>query len=184
MTKTLELDTENIKSFVTDQEIAGLQSQVDQCHQDLESGRGKGAEYLGWLHLPSKTTPDQLKKIQQSAKWIRDNCEAFVSVGIGGSYLGARAAIDFGSHTFSNQRSPSVRKGPEILFAGQNISSDYLHDLLEILEDKKVCLNVISKSGTTTEPAIAFRLLKQFIDRKSTRLNSSHTDISRMPSSA
>ena len=166
MTKTLELDTENIKSFVADQEIAGLQSQVDRCHQDLESGRGEGAEYLGWLHLPSKTTPDQLKEIQQSAKWIRENCEAFVSVGIGGSYLGARAAVDFGSHVFSNQRSPSVRSGPEILFAGQNISSDYLHDLLEILEDKKVCLNVISKSGTTTEPAIAFRLFKQFMEKK------------------
>jgi glucose-6-phosphate isomerase len=166
MTKTLELHTENIKNFVTDEEIADLQSQVDRCHQDLESGRGEGAEYLGWLHLPSKTTPDQLKEIQQSAKWIRDNCEAFVSVGIGGSYLGARAAIDFGSHVFSNQRSPSVRSGPEILFAGQNISSDYLHDLLEILEDKKVCLNVISKSGTTTEPAIAFRLLKQFMEKK------------------
>ena len=166
MTKILELHTENIKNFVTSQEIASLQSQVDRCHQDLESGLGKGAEYLGWLHLPSKTTPDQLKEIQQSAQWVRDNCEAFVSVGIGGSYLGAKAAIDFGSHAFSNQLPPSARVGPEILFAGQNISSDYLHDLLEILEDKKVCLNVISKSGTTTEPAIAFRLLKQFMEKK------------------
>ena len=166
MTRTLEFHTENLKEFVTDQEIASLQSQVDRCHQDLESGQGKGAEYLGWLHLPSRTSSDRLKKIQQSAKWIKDNCEVFVSVGIGGSYLGAKAAIDFGSHSFSNQLPLSAGGGPQILFAGQNISSDYLHDLLDILEDKKVCLNVISKSGTTTEPAIAFRLLKQFMEKK------------------
>jgi glucose-6-phosphate isomerase len=163
---TLKLDTENIKSFVTDEEISRLQPEVDRCHQDLESSRGEGAEFLGWLHLPSQTTPEQLKDIEKSAVWIRENCDAFVSIGIGGSYLGAKAAIDFGSHTFLNQYSPSTRSGPEILFAGQNISSDYLHDLLDILEDKKVCLNVISKSGTTTEPAIAFRLLKQFMEKK------------------
>ena len=166
MIKPLELQTENIKSFVTEEEIVRLQPEVDRHHQDLESGRGKGAEFLGWLHLPSQTTPDPLKEIQQSAEWIRENCEAFVSIGIGGSYLGAKAAIDFGSHAFSNQLPPSARGGPEILFAGQNISSDTLHDLLDVLEDKKVCLNVISKSGTTTEPAIAFRLLKQFMEKK------------------
>ena len=166
MTQTLRFHTENLKQFVTDKEIADLQPEVDRCHQDLESGQGKGSEFLGWLHLPSKTSPDQLKEIEQSAAWVRDNCEAFVSIGIGGSYLGAKAAVDFGSHAFSNQLSQSARGGPEILFAGQNISSDYLHDLLEILKDKEVCLNVISKSGTTTEPAIAFRLLKQFMEKK------------------
>lgn len=166
MTQALQLHTENIKTFVADKEIADLQPEVDRCHQDLESGKGKGAEFLGWLHLPSQTSKDQLQEIQQSANWIRDNCEAFVSIGIGGSYLGAKAAIDFGSHAFSNQLPPSMSRGPQILFAGQNISSDYLHDLLETLEDKSICLNVISKSGTTTEPAIAFRLLKQFMERK------------------
>jgi glucose-6-phosphate isomerase len=166
MTKTLELNIGNIQSFVTEQELASLQPEVDRCHRDLETGHGKGAEFLGWLHLPSTTPPDQLKEIQKSAGWIRDNCEAFVSIGIGGSYLGAKAAIDFGSHAFSNQLPLSKREGPEILFVGQNISSDYFHDLLETLADKKVCLNVISKSGTTTEPAIAFRLLKQFMEKK------------------
>ncbi len=166
MTEILKLLTENIKNFVTEEEIVRLKPEVDRHHQDLDSGRGKGAEFLGWLHLPSQTTPDQLKEIQQSAEWIRGNCETFVSIGIGGSYLGAKAAIDFGSHTFLNQRSPSARSGPEILFAGQNISSDHLHDVMEILEGKDVCLNVISKSGTTTEPAIAFRLLKQFMEKK------------------
>ena len=166
MIKTLQLNTDNTRSFVTEQEIVDLQSEVDQRHQELESGRGKGAEFLGWLHLPSQVKPNSLKEIQQSANWIRENCEAFVSIGIGGSYLGAKAAVDFGGHTFLSQCSPSTRGGPEILFAGQNISSDFLHDLLEILEDKKVCLNVISKSGTTTEPAIAFRLLKQFMEKR------------------
>jgi glucose-6-phosphate isomerase len=166
MTKTLELNTDNIRSFMTEQELAGLQPEVDRCHQDLEAGKGKGAEFLGWLNLPSQTTPDLLKGIEDSSTWIRENCDAFVSIGIGGSYLGAKAAIDFGSHTFLNHCSPSTRSAPEILFAGQNISSDYLHDLLGLLEDKQVCLNVISKSGTTTEPAIAFRLLKQFMEKK------------------
>ena len=166
MTKPLEFHTENIKSFVADEEIVRLQTEVDRCHQDLESGKGQGAEFLGWLHLPSQTSSKQLKEIEKSAAWIRENCDAFVSIGIGGSYLGAKAAIDFGAHTFFNQCSPLTRSGPEILFAGQNISSDYFHDLLGILGDKKVCLNVISKSGTTTEPAIAFRLLKQFMENK------------------
>ena len=140
MTESLELNTDNIQSFVTEQELADLQPEVDRCHRGLESGKGPGSEFLGWLHLPSQTTPDQLKKIENSADWIRKHCEAFVSIGIGGSYLGAKAAIDFGCHAFMNQLSPATRGGPEMLFAGQNISSDTLHDLLEILKDKKVCL--------------------------------------------
>ena len=166
MKKILELHTENIESFVAKKEVAGLQVEVDRCHQELESGKGKGSDFLGWLHLPSQTTSDQLKEIEQSAKWIRENCEAFVSIGIGGSYLGAKAAIDYGNHAFSNLLPLPSRGAPEVLFAGQNISSDYLHDLLEVLDDKKVCLNVISKSGTTTEPAIAFRLLKQYMEKR------------------
>ena len=166
MTEALELDTDPIQSFVTAQELAGLQPEVDRYHQDLESGKGSGSEFLGWLHLPSQTTPGQLEEIQQSADWIRENCEAFVSIGIGGSCLGAKVAIDFGSHTFLNQLSSAARGGPKMLFAGHHLSSDSLHDLLQILENKKVCLNVISKSGTTTEPAIAFRLLKQFMEKQ------------------
>ncbi len=166
MMKALELHTDNIKSFVTDEEISGLQSEVERCHRDLESGRGPGADFLGWLHLPSQTSQDFLREIQAAAGRIQERCDTFVTIGIGGSYLGAKAAIDFGTHIFLNQLSPAKRKGPEILFAGQNISSDYLHGLLEILESKDVCLNVISKSGTTTEPAIAFRLLKQAMEKK------------------
>lgn len=166
MTKTLEFDAGNVSQFVSDEEITGLQPQVDQCHRELESGRGKGSDYLGWLHLPSQTSQNLLKEIDKNAKGIRESCEAFVSIGIGGSYLGAKAAIEFGSHAFPNLRPTAKRSGPVIYFAGQNISSDTLHDLLELLDDKEVCVNVISKSGTTTEPAIAFRLLKQFMEKK------------------
>ncbi len=123
MTEALELNTENIHSFVTEQEIARLQPEVDRHHHNLESGRGKGAEFLGWLHLPSQTTPDQLKEIQQSAEWIRGNCETFVSIGIGGSYLGAKAAIDFGCHTFSNQ----------IIFYG------YSYNITFIFRSQSIC---------------------------------------------
>ncbi|MDH5761465.1 MAG: glucose-6-phosphate isomerase [Nitrospinota bacterium] len=166
MNKALDLNTQNIEDFVTDDEIAGLQSEVSRCHKDLEEGEGRGAEFLGWLHLPSVTKSEELTRIQKSADWIRDNCEVFVSIGIGGSYLGAKAALNFAGSDVSKSFSPSGGDSPHILFSGQNISSDSLHDLLESLENKKFCLNVISKSGTTTEPAIAFRFLKQFMEKK------------------
>lgn len=164
MIQTLELHTENIQNSVSESEIAGLQPEVDRRHRELESGQGKGSDYLGWLHLPTQTSPKQLQEIQTAADRIRETCEAFVCIGIGGSYLGAKAALAFGNPCFADQR--ATRAAPKIHFAGQNISSDYLHGLLEILENKKVCLNVISKSGTTTEPAIAFRLLKTFMEKK------------------
>ncbi|MCH8157906.1 MAG: glucose-6-phosphate isomerase [Nitrospinae bacterium] len=156
----ITLNTENVKSVVSDQEIAALQSEIDRLHVDLEQGRGAGSDYLGWLHLPSKTTASEMDAIESAKCEIADRCNAFVCIGIGGSYLGARAAISFLSPAFGN---PS---GPEIYFAGQNMSSNYHADLLECLADKDVCLNVISKSGTTTEPAIAFRLLRDFMIKK------------------
>jgi len=158
----LDLNTEHILPFVSEEEIQALQEDVDRLHESLEKGLGEGNDYLGWLHLPSQTT--ELEPIQKCADQIKDQCEAFISVGIGGSYLGAQAAITFSRHFFHDQLAP--RKFPQIYFAGQNISSDYLADLLEVVADKEVCINVISKSGTTTEPAIAFRLLKQALENK------------------
>jgi len=162
MIQSLELNTDHLKPLISREDLARLQPEVDRCHQDLESGKGKGSDFLGWLHLPSRTSPDQLQEIGKTAEWIRGCCDTFVTIGIGGSYLGARAAIDFGNLLVK----PVSFKGPEILFAGQNISSDYLHDLLNALADREVCINVISKSGTTTEPAIAFRLLKDFMVKR------------------
>ncbi|MDP6711767.1 MAG: glucose-6-phosphate isomerase [Nitrospinaceae bacterium] len=156
----IDFNDDNARSFVSGQEIDSLQADVDRLHDDLEKGAGQGSDYLGWLHLPSRTSPSLLDSIISTQKEITDQCDAFVCVGIGGSYLGARAAISFLNPAFGNPH------GPEIYFAGQNISSDYHADLLDRLADREVCINVISKSGTTTEPAIAFRLLSNFMEKK------------------
>ena len=163
---SLDLDYQNIKPFLTDPEIQGLQPEIDRLHQALQQGTGKGADYLGWLGLPSSTSGKQLEAIEQAAKQLRDHCDVFVSIGIGGSYLGARAAISFLKHTFSNQLPKENRGSPEIHFAGHNLNSDYHADLFDLIADRDVCLNVISKSGTTTEPAVAFRLLKDKLEKK------------------
>lgn len=147
---------------MSEEEIQALQGKVDSLHESLEKGQGEGSDYLGWLHLPSQTTA--LESIQICADQIKEQCEAFIIIGIGGSYLGAQAAVTFSRNFFHNQL--ATGKSPRIYFAGQNISSDYLADLLEAVADKEVCINVISKSGTTTEPAIAFRFLKQALENK------------------
>lgn len=156
----IDFNDENAKSFVSDREIDSLQAEIDRLHTELEKGTGQGNDFLGWLNLPSRTSSSLLDSISAAQKEIKDQCSAFVCIGIGGSYLGARAAISFLNPAFGN------RDGPEIYFAGQNISSDYHADLLDRLADKEVCVNVISKSGTTIEPAIAFRLLRGFMEKK------------------
>ena len=156
----LSLDCENLKPFVSDLEVNDLQPQVNLCHDELEDGSGQGSDYLGWMRLPSCFSDSA--EIDSAADAIRNSCNVFIVVGIGGSYLGARAGISYLNSSFSNQ----LQGGPEIYFAGQNISSDYHADLFDLIEGRDVCLNVISKSGTTTEPAVAFRLLKQMMEKK------------------
>lgn len=160
----LSLDCENLQPFISDQEVNDYQSQVGLCHDQLEKGTGLGSDYLGWLHLPSGVSDSVLADIQSTADSVRNVCDAFIVVGIGGSYLGARAGISFLSSSFFNQF--GRHGGPEIYFAGQNISSDYHADLFDLVGGRDVSLNVISKSGTTTEPAIAFRLLKEMVENK------------------
>ncbi len=160
----ISLDLENLKHITDTQELNAMQPEVDRMHQMLERGEGQGSDYLGWLHLPSGTTPDSIEVIQKAARNIQERCTALIVIGIGGSYLGAKAAVDFIGHTFSNQISGNGKT--KIYFAGQNISSDYLSDLLDAIGDEDICLNVISKSGTTTEPAIAFRILKEYLEKK------------------
>jgi glucose-6-phosphate isomerase len=160
----LSLDCENLKSFVSDNEVNDLGSQINRCHDLLVSGSGKGSEYLEWLNLPSSFSDSMASEITSAADSIRSICDAFIVIGIGGSYLGSRAGITYLSSSFSNQF--GRQGGPEIYFAGQNISSDYHADLFDLIEGRDICLNVISKSGTTTEPAIAFRLLKEMIEAK------------------
>ena len=129
----------------------------------LKSKEGKGNDFLGWLDLPKTYDKEEFEKVKCAAKKIRENSEALVVIGIGGSYLGARAAIEFLNGNMHNIKKDS---GPKIFFAGNSISSDYHAELLEILEDMDFSINVISKSGTTTEPAIAFRLFKDLIYKK------------------
>ncbi|PIQ95609.1 MAG: glucose-6-phosphate isomerase [Nitrospinae bacterium CG11_big_fil_rev_8_21_14_0_20_56_8] len=166
MTPCIRLDTRNLTSVVSDAEISALQPRIRKLHEDLEAGKGKGADYLGWLRLATQTPDSLVDDLERTAAAIRNQCDAFVCIGIGGSYLGARAAIAFMGNTFADQVSREERGGPAMLFAGQNISSDYHADLMDLIRDRDVCLNVISKSGTTTEPAIAFRLLKEKVEQK------------------
>ena len=153
---------ENLKPLVSDEEINNLQPLVDLHHESLEQGSGEGSDYLGWLGLPSGFSSST--EIISTADVIRKSCDVFIVVGIGGSCLGSRAGISFLNSSFSNQIDKHSK--PEIYFAGQNISSDYHADLFDLVADRDICLNVISKSGTTTEPAVAFRLLKDIMEKK------------------
>jgi glucose-6-phosphate isomerase len=162
----IRLAIENIKPFITDEEIEELQGEVKSLHEEMEKGRGPGSDYLGWLHLPSTISEESIKEIEDSAEYIKTNSDVFISIGIGGSYLGLKATVEFVDHSFRNQLPREKRKAPEVFFAGQNISSDYLSDLLDLIEDKRVSINVISKSGTTLEPAITFRILRDFLEKR------------------
>ena len=151
---------DNAKQFISSQEIDSLQKNVNRLHADLENKTGQGSDCLGWLHLPSQTPSSLFDSIQSTQNEIKDQCDAFVCIGIGGSYLGARAAISFLSSVANKEDTP------EIYFAGNTMCSDYHAELLRALEGREVCINLISKSGTTLESAIAFRLLRNFMEKK------------------
>ena len=151
---------DNAKQFISSQEIDSLQKNVNRLHTDLENKTGQGSDCLGWLHLPSQTPSSLFDSIQSTQNEIKDQCDAFVCIGIGGSYLGARAAISFLSSVANKEDTP------EIYFAGNTMCSDYHAELLRALEGREVCINLISKSGTTLESAIAFRLLRNFMEKK------------------
>ena len=129
----------------------------------LESGSGQGNDFLGWLHLPSSIDEQQLSAIEKSAAQLRSECEYVISIGIGGSYLGAKAVIEALSDHFAAYKSC---KGPKVLFAGSNIGEDYLYDMMDLVRGHKFGIIVISKSGTTTEPGIAFRLFKDMLEKQ------------------
>ena len=131
--------------------------------QTLESGSGAGNDFLGWLHLPSSIDDEQLQAMEKSAAVLRENCEYVICIGIGGSYLGAKAVIEALSDHFAAYKSGN---GPKVLFAGSNIGEDYLYDLMDLVRGHKFGIIVISKSGTTTEPAIAFRLFKEMLEQQ------------------
>ncbi|MDO4667623.1 MAG: glucose-6-phosphate isomerase [Streptococcus sp.] len=152
--------------FIAPHEIDYLQMQVTAADIALRSGEGPGAEMTGWLNLPEDYDREEFARIQTAATKIQSDSEVLVVIGIGGSYLGARAAIDFLNSSFVNLQSKEERKAPQILYAGNSISSSYLADLVDYVSDKDFSINVISKSGTTTEPAIAFRVFKELLIKK------------------
>lgn len=152
--------------FVGQHEIDYLQGQVTEADKLLREGTGPGSDFLGWLELPENYDKEEFARIQKAAVKIQSDSEVLVVIGIGGSYLGARAAIDFLNNHFANLQSADKRKAPQILYAGNSISSTYLADLVDYVQDKEFSVNVISKSGTTTEPAIAFRVFKELLVKK------------------
>jgi glucose-6-phosphate isomerase len=166
MSKELKIDLSKTKPFIKDLEIGMIATQVKQAHELLHERTGAGSDYLGWVDLPVKDNQRELDEIIKASRHIKDKYEALVVIGIGGSYLGARAAIEFLHHSFYTELSPEKRKYPIVYYLGQTISPTYTAELLEILEEKDFAVNVISKSGTTTEPAIAFRLIKQLLVKK------------------
>ena len=150
------------KDFITEAEIKEFSAKALEAKKVLEAGSGKGNDFLGWVKLPVSYDKDEFARVKKASEKIRSNSEALLVIGIGGSYLGARAAIEFCKGNFHN-----MKKGnPQIFFAGNSISSTYHKELYEILKDKDFSINVISKSGTTTEPAIAFRVFKKLLEEK------------------
>ena len=162
--ENLKLDIARVASLVTTDEINGMKAQIEANIKTLHSGSGLGNDFLGWLNLPSSITEAEFADIEAAAKKMRSIADYVIVVGIGGSYLGARAVIDGLSNSFDTLI--SNRKNPVMIFAGQNIGEEYTAELLELLEDKSFGVVVVSKSGTTTEPAIAFRLLKELCEKK------------------
>lgn len=157
--KNITLDVSKAVQFLKEGTVKNYEAKVKEAQEALENGTCPGNDFLGWLHLPSSITPEFLKEIQDCANTLRENCEAIVVAGIGGSYLGARAVIEALSNSFSWLICD--KSNPTILFAGNNIGEDYLYELTEYLKDKKFGIINISKSGTTTETALTFRLLKK-----------------------
>ena len=161
--ETIHVDVKNVLNTVSLDTINSLDAKAASAMEKLHNGTGAGNDFLGWLNLPSSTTAEVLDEIEQAAAVLRANCEYVVCIGSGGSYLGAKAVIEALSDSFAAYK---PAKGPKVLFAGQNIGEDYLYELQSLLKDKKFGIIVISKSGTTTEPAIAFRILKEMLEKQ------------------
>lgn len=162
----LKFDDSKLGNYINSEELALITPQVKLAHELLKSKTGAGSDFLGWINLPNDYDREEYNRIKITAQKIRDNADVLIVIGIGGSYLGAKACIESLNSTFFNYLSPEDRKAPQIFFAGNSISSTYLIDLLELIKDKSVYVNVISKSGTTTEPALAFRFFKSFLEEK------------------
>lgn len=160
--KNISLNIDKVLGTVSKKQILDQETKANNCIATLHNGDGKGNDFLGWLHLPSSITDEELTDIENTANVLREKCEVVVAVGIGGSYLGTKAVVDALNNSFDFLL--KERKNPILLYAGQNIGEDYLYELTEILKGKQFGIINISKSGTTTEPALAFRILKKQLE--------------------
>ena len=161
---TVKLNDTYVKSFIKDEEIKAISAEVEAAHKCLLAGNGEGNDFLGWVDLPFNYDKEEYARIKEAAKKIQKKCDVFVVIGIGGSYLGARAVIEYiKSPLYNNLKHEGT---PDIYFSGCNISAQSLNELLAICEGKDICINVISKSGTTTEPAVAFRVFRELLEKK------------------
>ena len=152
--------------FIKEHEMESMKDIALAAKDKLLARTGAGNDFLGWIDLPVDYDKEEFERILKAAEKIKGDSDVLLVIGIGGSYLGARAAIEFLRHSFYNNISKEARKTPEIYFVGNSISSTYLHDLIEVIGDRDFSVNIISKSGTTTEPAIAFRIFKEMLEKK------------------
>lgn len=166
MEKQVKFDYSAAKQFISDEELSMFERIAEDAKNTLVSKSGAGNDFLGWIDLPVDYDKEEFARIQKAAEKIKNDSEVLLVIGIGGSYLGARAAIEFLRHSFYNSVSKEIRKTPEIYYVGNNISSTYIAHLLDVVGDRDFSINMISKSGTTTEPAIAFRVFKKKLIEK------------------
>lgn len=166
MSKQITFDYSKTGAFISEEEIGYMKKQTLDAKDLLLSREGAGNDFLGWIDLPVDYDKEEFARIKAAAKKIQSDSEVLLVIGIGGSYLGARAAIEFLGHSFYNVLDKNTRKTPEIYFCGNSISSTYLKHLMDVVGDRDFSINMISKSGTTTEPAIAFRVFKEILEKK------------------
>lgn len=164
--KKISFDYAKALDFMSQEEVDNLKNAVKTAHDMLHEKTGAGSDFLGWVDLPNNYDKNEFNRIKAAADKIKNDSDVLLVIGIGGSYLGARAALEMLSHSFYNMQTKEQRKTPEIYFVGNNISSTYIQDLLTQIEGKDVSVNIISKSGTTTEPALAFRIFKEYMENK------------------
>lgn len=162
----IKFDYSKAFTFFNEHELTYLRDIVKVAHHSLHEKTGAGNDYLGWIDLPTNYDKEEFTRIQKCAEKIKSDSDVLLVIGIGGSYLGAKAAIDAFTHSFYNSLSKQQRKTPQIIFVGNNISSTYMRDVMDVLDGKDFSINVISKSGTTTEPALAFRIFRKLLEEK------------------
>ncbi len=160
---SVKLNTKYLAGFVSESEVEKISHLTESAHALVKSGKGAGADFLGWVNLPVDYDKEEFARIKAAAEKIKKSCDVFVVIGIGGSYLGARAAVEFVKSPLYNNLKKDT---PDVYFAGNTISSSALSDILKICEGRDVCINVISKSGTTTEPAVTFRIFRSLLEKK------------------